>query len=56
MRTAPEERPVEPEPSDSRSNNIVLVNPRAARLYRMLQPITPPPMITASAVVDLLLG
>ena len=27
------------------------MSPRAAKLYRMLQPITPPPMITASADV-----
>ena len=45
------ERLVEPDPKMSFYKSKVLVNPRSARLYNMLAPITPPPMITASAVV-----
>ena len=51
MRTAPEERPVEPDPSVSRSRRTGASTPRSARLYRMLAPMTPPPMTTASVVI-----
>ena len=54
MRIAPLLRPVDPLPSVSLSSSTIRRSPWvlavSARLQAMLQPITPPPMITASAV------
>ena len=54
MRMAPLLRPVEPLPSVSRSSTTIRRNPCLSavidRLQAILQPITPPPMITTSAV------
>src|SRR6266511_5932558 len=50
MREMAWERPVPPLAMTSRSSNTRFFIPLLARLYSMLHPITPPPMMTASAV------
>ena len=51
MRRMAWERPVEPEPRTPCSSRSALRTPMRVRWYRMLHPMTPPPMTTTSAVL-----